>query len=186
MRPTLRWLLAISIALAAIALWQPDQAPKIIGASERGAHPIYVRLAMPATPSSPAAGPPLPRALPAWSVEAALRDPFTAAEAAVAGAETYKARPVPPAAAEPMIAPPAPTVVVGAPSWRFFGRMSRPDGIEVTLLTRGGHEAVAVQAGTALDDGFVVMALAPEAVRIVHAATGTSFDVALPPALASP
>ncbi|MCY4757299.1 hypothetical protein [Pelomonas aquatica] len=63
--------------------------------------------------------------------------------------------------------------------------MVTPDGRPMVLLARG-DTAVTVQAGMMLDEGYRVLRISPEAVRLVYPPTGGEVDIPIPPAPHTP
>jgi hypothetical protein len=63
--------------------------------------------------------------------------------------------------------------------------MVTPDGRSVVMLTRG-DSAVTVQPGMTLDEGYRVLRITAEAVRLVYPPTGGEVDIPIPPAQNSP
>jgi hypothetical protein len=93
-------------------------------------------------------------------------------------ATVVAAAPPPPAAEQPP--PSAPAL-----AHRFFGRIVGPDGQLLTLLTRTGVP-VAISAGQALDDGYVVEAVRADAVRLAYPPLGIVVELPLPPPPSEP
>lgn len=58
--------------------------------------------------------------------------------------------------------------------------MVTPDGKSMVMLARG-DAAVAVHAGMTLDEGYRVLRVTPEAVRLVYPPTGGEVDIPIPP-----
>jgi hypothetical protein len=65
--------------------------------------------------------------------------------------------------------------------WRYFGSMTTPAGERLVMLARGDNNGAVVQAGSQLDDGYVVQAIGSDAVRLVYPSLGTVVDLPLPP-----
>jgi hypothetical protein len=105
--------------------------------------------------------------VPVRALSAAAADPFEIAVAPPAPA----AKATPPAPPPP---PPPPPM-----NWRYFGQMTSPDNKRQIFLTRG-DQAIAVEAGQRLDDGFVVDAITADNVRLRHADSGVQFLIGLP------
>lgn len=179
MRTELRWTLGGTLLLSVAALWWPQSGPKVVGAEEHptgdAAHasansPDYAQLKAP-----------LPPTLDPQPIEPARRDPFVAmppAPAVVAAAPRPTPQPAPP--------PIAPAVPTAPPlTLRYLGRMVTPDGRPMVLLARG-DTAVTVQAGMMLDEGYRVLRISPEAVRLVYPPTGGEVDIPIPPAPHTP
>ncbi len=115
----------------------------------------------------PKASPPL------LEVEPAKNDPFNAKIRVI-----HSAAP----AAEPLLARVVePTAVAAAPplEYQYFGRMTLPDGKQITMLSKGG-QPLTVEEGTMLDNGYVVVAVEPTQVRLSYPATNTTIELAVP------
>lgn len=181
MRQELRWTLGGTLLLSAAALWWPQSAPKVVGAVDVTPGDAGRRTA--GLPAAPPVVVPLPRTLESLHLEPAQRDAFAAAApaasaVAVAPAPPPKPLPAPaPAVAEPPIAPPL--------TLRYLGRMVTPEGRPVVLLARG-DAPVTVQPGMMLDEGFRVLRVTSEAVRLVYPPTGGEVDIPIPPAPNNP
>ena len=166
---SLQWALAASVALSALALW-PRKVPPLVGVADlalRGADAAQ----------SAASGQALPASIQAWSIDvtAVRGDPF-ALPAPRAPMPQQVTPSVPGLVATQVPAPPtAPPV-----QYRFFGRMTSPDGQATTLLARG-ESVVAVSAGMTLADGYVVQGVSAEAVRLSYPSLGTVVDLPVPP-----
>lgn len=179
MRQHLRWTLGGTLLLSAVSVLWPPSGPKVVGAAE-------------VSPGNPAPGTtsmadgsqskaPLPHALEPLQLELARRDPFVpvvAAAPVVAVVPPPKSviTPEPPVAAPPAVPP---------LTLRYLGRMVTPDGRPMVLLARG-DAAVSVQAGMVLDEGYRVLRINAEAVRLVYPPTGAEVDIPIPPAPNSP
>lgn len=118
----------------------------------------------------------LPDELPDWRIEPARRDPFAVTPPATAP-EPAKAAPPP---APSVTAPP---VLAAAPpiSLRYLGTMVTPEGKRLVMLARG-QVAVPVEAGAALEEGYVVQSVERDAVRLVYPALGTEVTIPIPEA----
>lgn len=176
MRRGLLWALMVTAALSALALWL-DQAPaKVVAALDRS-QSSWSSAAVP--PRSVAASPatsPLPVLLEPFQLEAARRDifvPVVAPAPEVASLPSVVAPPPPPA-------PTAPTL-----SWRYLGVMVTPGGQRLVMLARG-DTTLTIQPGTPLDEGYVVEAIGPDAVRVIYSPLGTVVNIPIPPAPPSP
>jgi len=164
MRRALAWALAATTGLTAASLWF-DKSPRLIAAmdSRMTDTPQVFDEARSAPPSTTKTSAPLPNELPPLLVEAAKRDFFV----------PY-APPPPPAAAPP---PPPPVVSVVAVqaavpqapaiTLRFLGSMVTPAGDRLVYLARG-DAVVPVLVGDRLDEGYVVTALASDAVTLTY------------------
>lgn len=152
MRPALQITLAATLLLSAVALW-PRERPSLVHAvSPAGASVSSVAVAEAVRPRA---------VLEPMVVAPAVGDPFGRPELAAV------VRPAPPVASVPAI--PAPLPMAPSPAYRFVGRLVTPGGEEVVLLGRGSILApVVVSVGTTLDDGYVVQALLPDAVRLSY------------------
>lgn len=179
MRQELRWTLSGTLLLTAAALWWPQSAPKVVGAVD-----VAANGAAHGTSGVQDGSPviePLPGALEPLRLEPAQRDPFaTVVPAAAVAVAAPPPKPLPapaPVVPEPPAAPPL--------TLRYLGRMVTPDGRPMVLLARG-DAAVAVQAGMVLDEGYRVLRITPEAVRLVYPPTGGEVDIPIPPAPNNP
>jgi hypothetical protein len=183
-RRALRWGLAGTVVLSALALWWPRAAPTVVQAAARaeGRTGEYVA-------SRPGAASPdavaLPSTIPAWQIEPAKRDVFAAVvppPPPVAKAPPPVAPVVAPVVAAP-VAPPAPTAP--AINLRYLGAMVTPEGKQLVMLARG-ETTLTVQEGTRLDEGYVVQSIGREAVRLFYAANNTVLDVPIPASPSEP
>jgi hypothetical protein len=167
-RAGLRWaLLATLLATAATWWWGSGDAKRLPAVVEAVVRPAAIVPAI-------AYQAPLPNELPQWSVPAAVRDIFMAAQPP----EPPKPAPV----AEPVrtIEPEAP--VAPALNYRYFGRMQSPAGDVQTLLQREGAPApITVQEGTRLEEGYVVQKVDEQAIRLTYPPLGTVVDIPIPP-----
>jgi hypothetical protein len=168
MRRSLRLTMWMTLALSAGALLWPRSQQVVVAASAR-TEPVG-RLAPASEPNQRLWA----RALEPMRIEPAAGDPFAvnASQGPVAPPPTLVAAPPPAVEPAAVVAPPF--------AHRFFGRMTTPGGEEVIMLARG-DVPVPVTAGMELDDGYVVQAIAPEAVRVVYPPLGTVIDLPLPP-----
>lgn len=183
MRKSLAWTLAATLALSAVALWQP-QAPEPIQAVVREAagHVQQVQaldaLRAPGTVVAAAPGlptGPLPAQWPVAELEPARRDPFQAVPAAPAAPA---APPPPPVQPMPQLAaPPEPPPM----SYRFVGRFTAPDGQARIFLGKGDGSTVEAGVGTTLESGYVVESVKAAGVTLVYPALGSRFLLPLPP-----
>ncbi|MBQ0935107.1 hypothetical protein [Ideonella paludis] len=174
MRPSLKWALAGSVCLT-VGVW-------LLGPNAPTAQVVEATPVRGAPgPLNPGAAPtamaPLPAHWPALAVSAAQRDVFAAvqppatpapkvvAQAAVVNQTSAQVPPPP---------PPAPAV-----SYRFLGRMRTPEGQVLTLLQRD-DKPVTLSVGLVLDDGYVVQAIEPLAVRLFYPPTATVVELPTP------
>jgi hypothetical protein len=167
MRKSLRWAFAATLVVTAASFW-PREPQRTVAAAE----PRMTAAAAPAVPDTSAA---LPSTLDSWAIEPARRDAFAPVEPPGASPP-----PLPPA---PEAHPPAPPPTPTAPSvtYRYLGRMTTPEGMQITLLARG-DVTLPVAAGTPLDEGYVVESVGRDAVRLVYPPLGTTVDIPIPPA----
>lgn len=122
------------------------------------------------------AKPPLPAKMPRWDIEPAKRDPFSEAPTAVAPA--LPAAPPVAKAPPPAPPPPAPPPMV----WRYMGVMDAPGGKRLVMLGRENDaQAVIVETGTRLDDGYEVLAVGNEAIRLFYPPLHHEVVIAIPP-----
>lgn len=70
--------------------------------------------------------------------------------------------------------PSAPTL-----SYRYIGQMTGPDGVAYVYLARS-DSAVRVQAGTVLEDGYIVERIDSDAVKLRHLASSGKANIAIP------
>jgi len=181
MHKGLRWALGLTIALTAAALMRPARPPTVVGAVDS----VDDRRSD-AAPRSGDSDPALasgnvvawPERLEPWVLDNAKADIFSAAPTAPA----VPASVGPPPA--PAMAPPPPAPAPASPplAWRYLGRMVTPGGATVVLLSRADGAAVSIQQGSKLDDGYEVLAILPDAVRLVFPPTGVEVDVPIPAA----
>jgi hypothetical protein len=174
MRRSLKWILGATAALSAWALLYPARAP-VEAAS------VPSRVGIPASGGAVAAArrdevdvpavAALPTHWPRVELEAASRNPFF----------------VPPASAPKTVAPPPPpppsSPVVDLPpaNYRFWGRMTAPDGHRLLMLARGDAGApVAVDASTKLEDGWAVESIGDNGVVLLHAASQRRERIPIP------
>jgi hypothetical protein len=181
MRPALRWGLAGTVVLSALAWWWPRATPAVVQAAARvegrTAADVGIRTSTAATDANPAS---LPSTIASWQIEPARRDLFApvvpppppAAKAPVLPVVAVAA----PVVAAPVV-PPAPTAP--AINLRYLGAMVTPEGKRLVMLARG-ETTFTVQEGTRLDEGYVVQSIGREAVRLFYAATNTVLDVPIP------
>jgi hypothetical protein len=168
------------VGLSVLALWVEDQPAKIVAALERptsGASPMGVGGSRESPPSDKTTEG-LPPQLEALQIEAARRDIFVPVEPPAP-------KVVPPAPAPVAPPPPPPTPMAPPMSWRYLGAMVTPAGQRLVMLAKGDTN-VTIQAGTQLDEGYVVEAIGADAVRLVYPPLGTVVDLPIPPAPPSP
>lgn len=174
MRRGLLWMLAVTVVLSAVALWVADGPAKVVAALDRtGA--AALSLAEPRTPVDPAQ--PLPQQIASMTLEPAQRDIFAPVEPPAS-----KVAATPPETAPAPEPPPAPSAP--AMTWRYLGSMLTPSGQRLVMLARG-ETNVTIEAGTVLEDGYVVQAIGADAVRLVYPPLGTVVDVPIPAATPS-
>lgn len=178
MRQELRWALGGTVLLSAAAWLWPQAVPRVVSATEPGSNggaPTDGGLMNLASPKAP-----LPPALEPLLLEPARRDAFSPmvpiASAAVAA---------PPPAPQPAPVPLTPQPAAPPLALRYLGRMMTPDGLPMVLLARG-DAAVPVQTGMVLDEGYQVLRITAEAIRLVYPPTGAEVDIPIPLAPTSP
>lgn len=179
MRTALKLGLVVTCLLSVAALWPTaSDLPRhlVVAAVERpesGALATAVSTLKPMQPTV------LPAVLPVQVFEAASRDVFAPVE-----------RPAPPApkqilppavAFSPSVAPPA---MAPPLTYRFFGRMSTPDGQTLVLLARG-EQVFQIAVGTVLDDGYRVDAIQDDRVQLSFQPLGVVVELPIPPVLGS-
>ncbi len=169
MRRGLTWSLIATVVLSAVALWG-DKVPRVVSAIEpriRDADTPEPRLAD-SSPTAVALAS-LPSELPRITAEPAKRDIFV----------PY-APPTPAATPAPMpaitAAPPPPQPQAPPITVRFLGSMTTPNGQRITYLARG-DAAVPVSVDAQLEEGYVVTAIAADAVTLTHPGTQTRVTV---------
>ena len=176
MRRSLLWLLAATVLASAVALILQRPTTALVQAVQaaRGAQNLSgLEVADAATIAKLR----LPPTLQRWELEPATRDPF--AEAAVAPAPVPQ--PVPPPVALAIAAPPPPAPPPMA--WRYLGAFDTPDGKRLVMLTRQNNDsqAVIVERGTRLDDGYEVLAVSNEAIRLLYPPLQSELVITIPP-----
>lgn len=92
-----------------------------------------------------------------------------------------------PAPAQPAASPPAGSLAPVAPvlNYRFFGRMTTPQGQVMTLLAREDH-VVVVEPGQQLDEGYVVESVDLNAVRLHYPPLDVHVSIVVPPPTVEP
>lgn len=180
MRHSLIWLLGATVLASAVALILQRPTIAVVQAVQaaRGAQNLSGSELADAVPVAKL---PLPPALRRWEVEPATRDPF--AEAPVAPPPLPQ--PVPPPVALVIAAPPPPAPPPLA--WRYLGAFDTPDGKRLVMLTRQNNDsqAVIVERGTRLDDGYEVLAVSNEAIRLLYPPLQSELVITIPPPPAS-
>jgi hypothetical protein len=173
MRATLKWGLAATLGLTALALWRPSAPRGVVAAVDRGAAGPAAVVAAVETGSSQGRLV-LPASLPELQLEPARRDPFSPVPPPVARPATAApvAAPSPP---PPTPAPPVP-VAPPPPPLRYLGSMLTPQGQRLDMLARG-DVVVPVQVGTVLDGGYVVRAIDATAISLVYPPTNTLVSI---------
>jgi hypothetical protein len=172
MRRSLTWALGGTVVLSGVALWWPQ--PSAL--TEFSARSADLPAPMPEASRTLAGSlPALPSHWPVQPIEPAKRDAF---------------QPVLPPAPPP---PPSPVKAQVAPAWvappptappvgfRYYGRMTTPDGDQVVFLTNG-DKPVKVAVGTELDGGYVVESISPEVIQLVYPPLDKRTTVDIPPA----
>lgn len=158
-------MLAGAVGLSLLALWVPQRADRIVLAVQSRQ---AVASTLPAAPASQTAV--LPQTLPAIRLKAAQRDPFASIHAVapvIGGARPPQAAALP----TPAHAPPSQPAVPPPPlDWRWFGSITTPDGQRIVLLAHAVEQqrTLPVVPGQQLDDGYIVVAVEPSAVRLQH------------------
>lgn len=179
MRPVLTWLLLATLAASIVSLAMPDGSSQLVGTADRVEMLQGTAPRQPLASSGDEAGhkTPLPAQLPAWVLEPAKRDAFA----------LLPQRPPPEAPTRPLARnmqvpepvespPPMPPL-----PYRFWGRMSTPEGKELVYLIRKGQRVLAVQPGVLLDDGWRVEAVSHEAVTLSFGGSRLHAQVNIPP-----
>jgi hypothetical protein len=181
MRSAVRWALGLTLAASAAALWWPKARLPLVAAVDRAAQ---AQVAAPQGAGHAGAGPAAttaswPAALEPLVLDPARRDPFVAP--APSPPPTPPApRDVPATRAPLAVFSPPPAPAPPPLNVRFLGRMIRPDGRDLVLLTRG-DDAVPVEAGTTLNEGYVVQRVTAGAVVLVYPGLGAPIEVPIPP-----
>ena len=183
MRRSLSWALTAALVLSAAAIGWPRVTRPLVAAVQRADALSHIEQpAAHATPAARANQPALPATLPPWDLAAAVSDPFTGATPAPTPPTAMAPPPPPPVStATP---PPPPLVPTAAPAVlvRYLGSMQTPQGERLVLLLRG-DTAIVARAGLGFEDGYVIQSVSPQAVRLLHAATGVGLDIAVPVSL---
>lgn len=177
MHAWLKWGLAVTCLLSVVALLpRTSEHPQgaVVAAVER---PEPERLVMTPVVSGQLPRSNLPAVLPAQVFEAADRDVFAPVERPVP--PNLKQLPPQPQSFTPPVAPPpmAPPL-----RYRFFGRMTTPDGQSLVLLARG-ELVVQIAVGTLLEDGFRVDALQDDRIQLSFPPLGVVVELPIPPVL---
>jgi hypothetical protein len=180
MRSSLRWLLAVSVLLSAVAWWWPDKVSEALthaGSTEEtsgvGAAPALPNAAAMAD----AAGGALPEHLAMPGFDKAGFDPFVGLQP--------PAPPPPKPVAEPVQVPvPAPPQAP-ALNYRYLGQMTDPSGQKLHYLANASKD-VPISVGTRLDEGYVVDAISADAVHLRYPPLDVRVDIRIPPADESP
>ncbi len=174
MRRSLLWLLGATVLASVAALIVQRPITAVVQAVDTKRITGDRRAAL-AADDAVAAKPPLPAALPRWDIEPARRDPFADTPAAVTPVPTAR-----PPVAQAVIAPPPPPAPP-AMTWRYLGAMDAPDGKRLVMLGRPTDtQAVIVERGTRLEDGYEVLAVSTEAIRLVYAPLQYEVVIAIP------
>lgn len=199
MRPALRWLLLLTLALSAGAIWWPPSGvPPLVSAVRRDvdrAHGLSVAPAAESQGSS--AQQALPAVIPALQIDPARRDIFASAQGGAQQASQKAPSPGRPLPAPPppvplaqpaqAIQPAQPAVAAAAPPLRlrYLGSMLTPAGERLVLMARGDAAFVA-RPGLNVDDGYAIQSVEAHAVRVVHSGSGNVTDIPIPTTLQSP
>lgn len=180
-RPGIRWLLAASVVLSALALWWSPQIGQVSAPvarddvlHRRAEHSSGPAATVPGTAASVA----LPQHLPTLHFGKAVFDPFVGALAL-----PVPAKPAPQLAPAPVAyisAPTAPAVPnTPAVAYRYLGQMIGPAGQRLIYLARG-EQSIAVQVGTRLDDGFVVEAMDAAGIKLHYPPSNSRALIPMP------
>lgn len=170
MRSSLRWLLGVSVLLAALAWWWPDDVSRPViptGATQAPSAPSQ------ALASAASDAPALPERLAAPALDQASFDPFIGAQP--------PAPPAPRPVVGPIDVPPAPPPAPPALTYRYLGQMTDPAGKQLHYLARADKD-VTVGVGTQLDEGYVVEAITHDAIRLHHIALNVRVQITIPTA----
>lgn len=181
MRRGLLWLLGATALASVASLLMQRPITAVVQAIDVSRHAGAFR-GSPSVESDLAAKEPLPTALRRWDIEPAKRDPFTDATSAL----TPLPPPAPPPAAQVVAMAPPPPPAPPPMMWRYLGAMQAPDGKRLVMLGRESDpQALIVEPGTRLPDGYEVLALSGEAVRLLYAPLQLEVVIAIPPPPAS-
>jgi len=175
MRPSISIALIITAATSALALWRPTASPIVAAvnaARDRASVDAgFITSSVPNLPPDVS----LPAQIPVATIDLAERDPFVPVQA-----------PAPPPIVQPAPAspifygPPAPPAPVAPQmNYRFVARMLTPAGDSLVYLTND-LRTVAVNAGDALEDGYVVESITPENVTLAYPPLGVRMLIPLP------
>lgn len=172
MRRPLWWILGATVALSAWALLDPSRAPAPVVAPKPAPSTRAAELAAPSTTASIDTVRPAPAPLPAhWpqvALEGASRNPFVA-----------PAPPAPKVAATPP--PPPPSAPLPPSNYRFWGRLTAPDGHRLLMLARGNDgQPVTIDGATKLEDGWTVESIGDNGVVLVHTASQRRERIPIP------
>ena len=171
MRPGLRWLLAATLLLSALAIWWPQEP-----SAARPEHAASTAVALVATPSPTSAAPAtatLSHRLSTQHLEPARFDPFVG---------VLPPAPPPPKPAPVVAMPPPPPPAPMAPplAYRYLGRMIDPSGAQLVYLARA-EAAVAVAVGARLEEGYVVEEIGPAGIRLHYPPLDAHAVIPVPP-----
>ena len=172
MRRGLIWVLGATVlaSVAALAIQRPTTSVVPAVDSTRNARAFSSTAG---ADTALAAKSPLPPSLPRWHIEPAKRDPF--ADAAAVAAPALPAAPPPVAQA---VSPPPPPPM----AWRYLGTMNTPDGTKLVMLGRENDpQAVIVERGTRLSDGYEVLSVNSETIRLMYPPLQHEVVLAIPP-----
>jgi len=180
MRSSLRWLLAVSALLSALAWWWPDNVSQAVARAGSASE----TLPLPSVPSSSTATVPdaastaLPDHLPTLTLDKAAFDPFVGLQPPAPPPPKPTPKPTPQPAYVP---PPPPAPVAPTLTYRYLGQMTDPSGKKVYYLAKADKD-VPIVVGTPLDEGYVVEAITADLVRLRYPPLDVRVEIRIPPA----
>lgn len=182
LRPSLGWLLLVAIAMSVAALWWPDATPELTAHPPEGATASVQRqdAGMNKIPLARDL-PRLPSSLTGYTFDVESgRNPFgqNPAPFALTGRVKTQGDAIPVVSAPVLKAqettPPPPML-----NYRYIGQMTGPDGVAYVYLARS-DSAVRIQAGTVLEDGYIVERIDSDAVKLQHHASSGKVKIPIP------
>lgn len=174
MKRELLWALGATLVLVAATLWF-DSKPAIVVAATARSHDGLAQLPLQSLPAR--AQSPLPVDLEPLSIEVGQgkdrHDIFVPVEP-----PAPKVVPLPVA----LLPQPEITAPVAPPlNLRYLGSMVTPAGERLVMLARD-DASVPVQAGTRLEEGYVVRSIDDQGIHLVYPPLGTTTTIYIPPA----
>jgi len=172
LRPSLRRVLLVSVALSGLALVWPKNGPAVIVARDeaptgRTGDAAASFSTGQATPRS------LPERLATQPLEPSTFDPFVGPQPPPPVAAPASA---PPPFVGPIYVPPPPPPTI---NYRYMGQLIDPAGKQVIYLARPDKE-VAVTVGMSLDEGYIVGSVSPEGIQLIHPPSANKVLIPIP------